>query len=124
MNKVLNLLLTITVFFGGWKVFPNVFWFESTGAVVISVLIKYGISVVLGVLMVVVTLSLMVAFSDSIGKIIILFTGLFVVVLLSNMLEVWLISKLAILRVSVQWGNIRIIINRFCIKFIQCKCKV
>lgn len=94
MQKVLNLLLTIAVFFGGWKLFPDVFWFESTGAVVITVLIKYGISLLLGILLVVVTLILAAAFMDSPGKMILLFIGLFVVAFLSNMLEVWLISKL------------------------------
>ena len=46
MKKVLNLLLTFAVFFGGWKIFPEIFQFRDLGAVVITVLIRYAISAV------------------------------------------------------------------------------
>ena len=94
MKRVLNLLLTIAVFFGGWKLFPDVFWFENAGAVVITVLIKYIVSFLLGILLVFVAFSLMAALSNKVGMLILLFSILFLAVLFSNMIEVWLISKL------------------------------
>ncbi len=46
MKKVLNLLLTFAVFFGGWKIFPEIFQFRDLGAVVVTILLKYAISAV------------------------------------------------------------------------------
>lgn len=90
MKKVLNLLLVFAVFFGGWKLFPDIFQFRDLGAVVITVLLMYAVHIVYGLLIFLVAFLTMTSRSWKLGVVMIIsILGIFFL----NIISILLVSK-------------------------------